>query len=161
MPCKDITELIEIVLDDDDCLKEYRFVKRTCGQGVGVDSLLLPALRGRSTRYLLDITAEEFLTEFPIEDELEEFLSLKHLFAIQSAMEVLTGKEPGGKSDAFSAADIVYDDGETRISGLIAIDVVTEKIEACGGCRGCGNARDKAKPTPRSKPRSNVPASVQ
>lgn len=155
MPCKDITELIEIVIDENDCLEDYSFVKRTCGQGVGVGSLLLPVLRGRSTCELVDITADEFLGQFPIQDEVEEFLSLKHLFAIQGALEVLIGREPGGKSDAFSAAEIINDGGQTIINGLIAIDVVTEKIEACGGCRSCGSARDKA------KPRINVAAAVQ
>ncbi|MCH8205331.1 MAG: hypothetical protein IID09_09210, partial [Candidatus Hydrogenedentes bacterium] len=75
MPCKDVTELLEVVLDGEDRLKAYKFQKRTCGQGVGAESLLIDQLEGRSLEELLDKTAEDFLTEFPIFDEIEEFLS--------------------------------------------------------------------------------------
>ena len=139
MPCSDVTELIRVVLDENDCLSEYVFAKRTCGQGIGAESLLIDQLRGRSLDDLLAITAESFLAAYPIPDETEEFLSLKHLFAVQSALEVLLGKEPGRKGDGFAAGEIEYGDGETVIQGRIVIDVVTEKIKACGGCSSCGS----------------------
>lgn len=138
MPCSDVTEVIRVVLDDQDCLEEYVFAKRSCGQGVGAESLLIDQLRGRSLDELLVITADAFLAEFPIPDSVEEFLSLKHLFAIQSALEVLTGKEPGRKGDAFAAGEIGFDEGKTVVYGRIVIDIVTEKIKACGGCGSCG-----------------------
>ena len=144
MPCSDVTERIEVVLDGQDRLKEYRFAKRTCGQGVGAESLLIDQLQGRSLEELVNKTAEEFLEEFPIFDEIEEFLSLKHLFAIQGALEVLTGKEPGGPYDAFAASNVVYTEDETRIEGFISVDIVTDKIKACGGCGTCGS--EKAQP---------------
>lgn len=140
MPCSDVTEVLEVVLDAGDRLKEYTFSKRTCGQGVGAESLLIDQLQGRSLDELLNKTAEEFLSEFPIADPLEEFLSLKHLFAIQGALEVYVGREPGGKADAFAASGIDYGEDETRITGRIAVDIVTEKIESCGGCSSCGKA---------------------
>lgn len=157
MPCKDITELLEVALDGEDRLKEYRFAKRTCGQGVGAESLLIDQLGGRAMDELLRITAEEFLTQYPIEDEIEEFLSLKHLFAIQGALEVLTGTEAGGPHDFFAASGIIYDVDETRITGRIAVDVVAEKIKACGNCRGCG--KNDTKPRKRKRP-TKEPASV-
>ena len=143
MPCSDVTEVIRVVLDDHDCLKEYHFAKRTCGQGVGAESLLIDQLKGSSMDQLLRIPADDFLSEFPIPDEIEEFLSLKHLFAIQSALEVLTGKEPGRKGDPFAAGEIEYGDGETVIAGRIIVDIVTEKIKACGGCSSCGTDSPK------------------
>ncbi|MEK7794431.1 MAG: hypothetical protein AAB353_07870 [Candidatus Hydrogenedentota bacterium] len=144
MPCSDVTEIIEVVLDSDDRLREYRFAKRTCGQGVGAESLLIDQLRGRSLAELLTFTADQFLAEFSIPDETEEFLSLKHLFAIQSALEVLTGKEPGRRDDPFAAGEIEFGEGETRISGRIIVDIVTERIKACGGCGSCGTSSPKA-----------------
>jgi hypothetical protein len=140
MPCKDITELLEIVLDADDRLVEYTFSKRTCGQGVGAAALLIDQLRGRSAHELQHKTAAEFLDEFPIADPIEEFLSLKHLFAVQSALEVYAGTEAGRASDAFALAGIEYGEDTTRIHGRIAVDVVTERIEACGNCGSCGKA---------------------
>jgi hypothetical protein len=141
MPCKDVTEVIEVILDGDECLREYSFSKRSCGQGIGTRSLLIDQLGGRSLNELLFKTAEEFLDEFPIEDPTEEFLSLKHLFAIQGVLEVYTGAEPGGVNDAFAAAGIEYGVDDTRISGIISVDVVVEKIKSCGGCKSCGSSR--------------------
>lgn len=151
MPCSDVTEFISVVLDKDERLKEYHFAKRSCGQGIGHESLLIDQLEGRSLEALLRCTPEDFLGEFPIQDEIEEFLSLKHLIAIQSALEVLTGVEPGRKGDAFAAADIAYSEDEVTIEGLIYVDVVTEKIEACGGCGSCGNAAAKKAEKDRAK----------
>ena len=155
MPCKDVTEILEVVLDGEDRLKEYRFAKRTCGQGVGAESLLIDQVHGRTVGDLLRMTADEFLALYPIQDEVEEFLSLKHLFAIQGALEVLTGAEAGGPHDFFAASGIEYGADETRISGRIAVDVVTEKIKACGNCRGCG--KNDSKPRRRS---TEKPAAV-
>ncbi|MCH7958690.1 MAG: iron-sulfur cluster assembly scaffold protein [Candidatus Hydrogenedentes bacterium] len=144
MPCSDVTEIIEVELDGEDRLQDYRFSKRTCGQGIGVASLLLEKLAGRSLDEILAIEVQDFLAELSIADELEEFMSLKHLIAIQSALEVLTGKESGGKDDPFSAAEIVSDEDVTRIRGVISVDLITEKIRSCGGCKGCGSATEKA-----------------
>ena len=138
MPCKDITEVIRVVVDDADRLSEYQFSKRTCGQGVGVESLLIDQFQGARVDKLLAYDAARFLADHPIEDELEEFLALKHLFAVQSALEVLTGKQPGGKDDPCAAAEIEYGDGQVIITAHIAVDLVTERIKACGNCRLCG-----------------------
>ena len=137
MPCSDVTEVLSVTLDEKDCLMAYSFSKRTCGQGVGVESLLIDQLGGKSLEELLAYSAEEFLSEFPVGDEIEEFLSLKHLFAVQGALEVLTGKESGGKDAPFAASGVSYGEDETIIEGRISVDLMTEKIEACGNCGSC------------------------
>ena len=144
MPCKDVTEVLEVILDADDSLKDYRFSKRTCGQGVGAANLIIDQLRGRPMTELLNKTAQDFLFEFPIPDPVEEFLSLKHLFAIQGALEVYAGFESGAKQSAFAVAGVEYGEDETRISGRIGVDILTEKIKSCGGCKSCGNTEGKA-----------------
>jgi len=144
MPCKDVTEVLEVILTADDSLKDYRFSKRTCGQGVGAANLIIDQLRGRPMAELLNKTAQEFLGEFPIPDPVEEFLSLKHLFAIQGALEVYAGLESGAKQSAFAVAGVEYGEDETRISGRIGVDILTEKIKSCGGCKSCGNTEGKA-----------------
>jgi len=140
MPCKDVTEILEVTLDAEDRLADYAFSKRTCGQGVGMATLLIDQLGGRSAEELLHKTAAEFLAEFPIADPIEEFLSLKHLFAIQGALEVYAGVEAGRASDAFAVAGIEYGEDTTRIHGRISVDILTERIKACGGCSSCGKA---------------------
>ncbi len=140
MSCKDVTETIRVVLDEDDRLKEYVFAKHSCGHGVGAESLLIGQLKGASLKELLNFSAESFLSQFPVRNELEEFLSLKHLFALQGALEVLTGKEPGRVGDPFATGEITCDAGETIVSGRTGVDILVEKISACGGCATCGAA---------------------
>lgn len=139
MPCSDVTEVLSVTLNEQDCLKAYSFSKRTCGQGVGAQSLLIDQLGGKTLEELLAYTADDFLAEFPIVDEIEEFLSLKHLFAIQGALEVLTGLESGGKDDPFAASGISYSEDETVVEGRISVDLMTEKIKGCGNCGTCGS----------------------
>lgn len=141
MPCSDVTEIIHVELDEEDQLRDYYFSKRSCGQGVGAGNLLMDQIGGWSAEKILACDAEQFLAAFPIEDELMEFLSLKHFFAIQSVLEVLMGKEPGGKGDPCAAAEISYGDGVLIIDGQIAVDLVTEKIKACGSCKSCGKSK--------------------
>jgi len=141
MPCSDVTEIIHVELDNKDRLQDYYFSKRTCGQGVGMGNLLVDNLRGWSVDRILETDSDTFVALFPVEDELEEFLGLKHFFAIQSVLEVLTGKEPGGKNDPCAAAEISYGDDKLIIDGQIAVDLVTEKIKSCGSCKGCGKSK--------------------
>lgn len=138
MPCNDVTEIIEVVLDAEDRLREYWLSKRTCGQGVGHRSLLLDWLRDREAEELLNYDAKAFLADYSIRTPLEEFLALKHLFAIQSAIEVLTGRQAGGPDDPCAAARIGVSDAGLTIRALIRVDIITERIRACGNCKHCG-----------------------
>jgi hypothetical protein len=144
MPCSDITEVIEVVLNGQDCLKDYTFRKRTCGQGVGAGNLLIGALGGMPVDELLAMTPEYFLETWPVEDPLEEFLGLKHLIAVQSALEVLLGRASGGPGEICAAAEIGCEGDDTVILARISVDLMTEKIKSCGNCRGCGTSK-KAK----------------
>ena len=161
MPCSDVTEILEVVLDGDENLLDYSFNKRTCGQGIGVANLIIDQLRGRSLNELLFVTADEFLGEFTIPDPTEEFLSLKHLFAIQGALEVYSGAESGGVNDAFAVSGIDYGENDISIRGMISVDVVTEKIKSCGGCKGCGSSRSKPKRKRAKKTPAKAAESVQ
>lgn len=143
MPCSDVTEVIQVVVDADDRLKSYNFAKRTCGKGVGVGTLILDYLHGRTVDEILAIDPDTLLAEHPFEEEIEEFLNLKHLFAVQGVLEVLTGKASGGPDDVCAAAEIGYEDGEIVVEARILVDLVTEKIKSCGGCKGCGKKKAK------------------
>jgi hypothetical protein len=145
MPCSDVTELIRVVVDSNDVLKDYRFVKRTCGQGVGVDTLLLDQLAGQTVEAILAIEPEAFLEAHPVEDPIEEFLNLKHLIAVQSALEVLIGRARGGPKDICAAAEIGCEGNDTVLDARISIELMTQKIESCGNCKGCGKTRKPKK----------------
>lgn len=143
MPCQDVTESIRVVIDPNDRIRGYEFTKRSCGQGVGTPDLIAPQIVGRPLDRVLHYSAEGFLRENPIPAEEPdrdtlEFLLLKHLFAVQGALEVLTGKEPGGKDDPCATASVTHDGDATVVDARIAVDIVVERIRACGGCASCG-----------------------
>ena len=145
MPCKDVTEVIEVIVDDKDHLKAYSFRKRTCGQGVGVDSLLIDVLGGMEVETLLAVSPDEFLETWPAAEPIEEFLGLKHLIALQSSLEVLLGRAAGGRGEICAAAEIAFEEGDTIITAIIELDLVAEKIASCGNCKGCGTTTRKVK----------------
>lgn len=111
-------------------------MKKTCGQGVGSNALLLDLFRGMSVGELLELDADSFLRTVTTDDAVLEFLHLKHLFAIQATLEVLTGLKPGGRGHPCALADIDYADGEIVIDAEIDVDIITEQINACSGCKG-------------------------
>ncbi|MBI3118903.1 MAG: hypothetical protein HYZ00_09470, partial [Candidatus Hydrogenedentes bacterium] len=137
----DVTEIIRVEVDAEDRLKSYRFIKRTCGQGVGTDALLAPEICGQQIENLVALRPEEFLAEHPVQEPLEEFLHLKHLIAVQSALEVMMGRAECGPEALCAAAEVSYEDGDTILEARIKVDLVTEAIKACGSCRSCGKGR--------------------
>lgn len=148
MPCSDVTELIRVELDAEDRLKHYHFIKRTCGQGVGHEALLLGVLAGKSIDAILAFDPATFCEDHPVDSEIEEFLTLKHLVAVQSVLEVLTGQSSGAVQDICAASEIAYSVEGTRMDARISVDLVTERIASCGGCKGCGKAKRKPKMQP-------------
>lgn len=137
MPCSDVTEYIKIRLDGEDRLAVYELIKKTCGRAVGERSLVAEWLEGLPADDILAISADDFADAHPMPSIEEEFLLLKHLFALQCTLKAVLGQEPGGATDEVSIASIGYDEGELHADAFIAVDVITEKIEACGRCKGC------------------------
>lgn len=153
MPCNDVTELLELTLDADDRVTAYSLSKNTCGAPVGGRLELMSFIAGRHVDQLCDRTLLQVLEEAtgerwggepegsrsgpPKINFVNEFMLQKQLGALQRALAVYRGAAPGGKDDAFAVASIDFDGEETRIVGLLRVDILTEEIEACGGCSSC------------------------
>jgi hypothetical protein len=139
MPCDDVTELLRVVLDAEDSLLCYELIKRSCGRAVGERSLLLERWAGTPATALLGLDGDDFAESLEIADDTELVLHMKHFFAVQSGLRVLIGLESGGALDPVRVAAIgSTDSGGLTLEAEIAIDVITEKIQACGRCNGCG-----------------------
>lgn len=140
MPCRDVTETVRLTLDGEDRLLDYALAKRTCRRGVGTQDLLLQRVRGLSARELLALDADALFGAGGPATDLEEFLALKHLFAIQEALSVLSGDRPGGTGDRCTIGEVSSSGGEIEVRAEISLDLLTEKIRSCGRCKGCGSA---------------------
>ncbi len=141
MPCEDVTESLEIVIDEESLLCDYRLTKRTCGRAVGEQDLILPYLKGKPAEKLAELDVEEFLEGLDIPSDEELVLTLKHFFAVTSGIRVLIGKEPGSALDPVRVAQVNYEDGGYHLEAEVVVDIITEQIASCGKCKGCGSLK--------------------
>ncbi|MFO7606493.1 MAG: hypothetical protein R6W72_09365 [Desulfurivibrionaceae bacterium] len=102
MVCRDTSELIKIVLDQDERLVDYSFQKESCGRLIGEGDLIGRWLFGKTAAAILDIDLADFERVIVQEDDLKHFLALKHFIAVQKGLAVLLGRTPGGLDDGCS-----------------------------------------------------------
>ncbi len=135
MPCSDVTEWLELTLDQDDGVTDFVLQKDTCGAPVG-NALLLEYIQGIDPQRLLDVSLLELVPTVHDARHLDQFLLSKQLYALQEALAVYTGVKSGGKGELFTVEKLEYGPANTVIKGLVRVDLITEKIRACGNC-GC------------------------
>lgn len=132
MPCSDQTERLTLELDDRDRIRGFSVYKLTCRQPVG-GSELLPVVRDMPARALLTAPAGDLID--PRLDDVRAFMLTKQLLALQGAIAVMYGLPEDGQPQAFDLHELEHDRHGTRLAGEIAINVIAERITACGGCR--------------------------
>lgn len=137
MPCSDVTEILELHVDHDERLLDYALTKRTCGAEVGASALLLERLRGLSGDELLALDGMGIAGGSP--GELDGFLAAKHLVALRRGLRVLRGLDAGRPGDPCVLESLSAEPTGLRLRLLVAVDVLTSEIEACGNCGGCGS----------------------
>lgn len=140
MPCSDISETIQIRLDVDDRLRSYQLNKASCGAEVGSEALLEELVGGRSVQEILELDPGDLPQHLESVDETLEFLAFKHLFALQSTLEMYTGLQSGDPTAACTVASILHDFAGVEIQGVLASAPLEEKIRACGHCGSCGRS---------------------
>ncbi len=138
MPCSDVTEILRIDLDPGDHLIDYSLTKLTCGGALGKESLLKKWCGGLSTTEILSTSIDAFCTRYPTTDPVVEFVRLKHLLALQKGLRALTGEESSRPDDAIAVESIEYSQSGASLTALLKVDAVTDEIQACGRCAGCG-----------------------
>jgi len=132
MPCSDQTERLTLELDGDDRLRSFTLDKLTCHQPVGGPGLL-PVVRDMPARSLLQADAYDLID--PRLDDVQAFMMMKQLFALQGAIAVMYGEPANGHSHAFELYEMEHDSGGIRLVGEIAINIIAKQISSCGGCR--------------------------
>lgn len=135
MPCSDYTELLKVVLDNDDRLVRFGLKKQSCGQTIG-GALLLPYVQNLPASRLLESRIRELVPDFDGRDIQEQFLLLKQFYSIRSALSVFRGDNSGGRDEAFVLEKVEYDADSASIYGIVRVEMVAKDMEACEGC-GC------------------------
>ena len=132
MPCNDVTDILEIGLDNSDRITGYNLIKRNCGRAVGGRSLIINWLKGAEARTILDTTADRFLDAHSVDDPIEEFLLLKHFLSVKEGLAILLGDNSGGVNDFCTVDTIRHGPKGTEIIAHIRSEMMTGQIKACG-----------------------------
>ena len=140
MPCSDVTEILSVTLDHDERVVHYSLTKRTCGGSVGNPSLLRRWVENRSASDVLATTPDQMLQSISSRSTTWEFLSVKHLIAIQLGLRTLLGADSGTTDSPCVVDSIVGTPVGTQLLAEIKVDLLTDDIKACGGCSTCSSA---------------------
>jgi hypothetical protein len=134
MPCGDITERIKIKLGDESRLISYNYYKKTCGGSVGPEEMIIDGLKGKPAEEIIYLSEIDLFKSYIFEDEIIEFLNLKHFFAVKSALKVFLGVTSGGIGETCTIAGVEYSNDETIVDADINIELITDQIKACAHC---------------------------
>jgi len=134
MPCSDITDILSLTIDHEDRVIHYSFSKLTCGAAVGSASLLRKWIENRSVSDILSSALNDVLAVQPTRSQTWEYLTLKHLKALQHGLRAMVGEHSCGPDDMCAIQSIETDQRGIKMLALVKVDLIISDIEACGNC---------------------------
>ena len=134
MPCNDVTEILSLTLYHEDRVIHYSLSKLTCGAAVGNPSLLRKWIDHRKAADVLNAGAPDVLEVLPTRSETWEYLTFKHLLAVQHGLRAIMGIKGSGPKDICAIQSIETDERSVKLLALVKVDLLTSDIEACGNC---------------------------
>ncbi len=138
MPCSDVTERLSLTLDHEDRVIGYELTKQTCGGSVAGRGLIRELVKHRTADEVLALRAETVVADTDGSDDVLEYLRLKHLFSLQAALAVFGGDASDEQSRLLTIESVDYGPDDVTIVATVHLEVLTDKIKACGLCDGCG-----------------------
>jgi len=93
------------------------------------------SLKNRSIPAILKIEPASLRLDYIAQSEIEDFLRLNNLFALQMALNTFIGGQAGGgKNASCRIAEVDYSSDGIIIEADISVDIITKRIKACGPC---------------------------
>ncbi|MFC1475046.1 hypothetical protein ACFLQG_00220 [Candidatus Zixiibacteriota bacterium] len=132
MPCKDITDILEINIDNNDIIKSYSITKRTCGRELLTKPSINSLIVNRSIEEILDFNIGEILIQEKPKTVRKEYLIVKHLVAVQSGLAVMLGKSSGSVEDFCTVVKIEQTEDGTIFECELSGTGLKEEIKSCG-----------------------------
>lgn len=105
---------------------------------MGNPSLIRKWIELRSAQEILQATPDDILQAIPTKSDTWEFLTIKHLLAVQAGLKALGGETPSTPDSVCAIETIEHGPKGIRMIALIKVDILTQAITACGGCGTCG-----------------------
>jgi hypothetical protein len=144
MPCEDQTEHLSLTLDAEDRIAFFSLQKVTCGRTVG-EQVLAPYVQGLSANQYLSSSIDELVAELDGLSDIEAFLLFKQYVSLRAALLVWVGERSGEIHEPFVVEEMSFDADGARLTGMVAVELLSEEIESCGRCKGCGSQKKKKK----------------
>jgi hypothetical protein len=129
MPCKDITDEIEIILDNNDCLNSYKLTKKTCGRQVTSFDEVEQIIVGMHVDKIVDLSIHDLIISNDF-GELE-YLFVKHIVAVQSGLKVMLGHDSGTVEDFCAMVKIEQTETGTAFEANIDGTGLKKAIKSC------------------------------
>lgn len=136
MPCKDITDTILLTIGEDDRIIDYSLSKRTCGGTVGEDKLIGPWLFKRTVAQVIGTSNAQFLVKLRTQNDLTEYLAVKHFLAVRTTLQAVTGETAGGLRDHCTIETVEYGPEGMEVTAHLDVKALTNEIAACKNCCG-------------------------
>jgi hypothetical protein len=137
MPCTDVTEQLQILLDADDRMVDYSLIKRTCGGTMGRDSLILKMVKSMRAEHIAACPPHVFYETITFSSDLKELVYLKHYRALRAALSEYLGWESDEPGADCRMENVQYDSDATRLTASVSLSLATERIPSCGACDTC------------------------
>ncbi|MBU0982564.1 MAG: hypothetical protein KKA42_01745 [candidate division Zixibacteria bacterium] len=134
MPCNDITEHLCLRLDSDERVVGYELSKVTCGGKVAGRGLIRDWVKYKSINEVLEFRPPAEPPDADPHSPNREFLRLKHLITIQSAVAAYLGIQDNRHNAQCEITGIDYTPDGVEIRAVISITNLSKNIKACGGC---------------------------
>lgn len=139
MPCDDITDLLELWLDESDNIEDYALTKKTCGAQVGHQAFLMPLITGMNIEALARSDYDLIMPHVETLSDHENFLAFKHFVALKEACSALIGH--ASDDSAFTLSVAAQEQRGLFARGFVSVSRIEGTIKACGRCRGCGTGK--------------------
>ncbi len=132
MPCRDITDILEIVIDNNDIIKNYTITKRTCGKDLLTKPSINSLIVGKTADEVLDLNVGKIIKQQKPKTVRKEYLIVKHLVAVRSGLAVMLGKSSGSVEDFCTVVKVEQTEDETVFECELSGDGLKEEIKSCG-----------------------------
>ncbi|PCJ63238.1 MAG: hypothetical protein COA79_00085 [Planctomycetota bacterium] len=133
MPCKDISELHRLILDENDVLVNYEAIKNTCGSKIEDKKELKKYLK----HDILTILEKPFSVA-------SSFFERKYLISIHSCIGIFLGLDPIYNGLNAELIGIEYDHGNIEAIIKIGLEMPVQDITPCSNsCGSCGTKSKK------------------
>ena len=131
MPCKDTTSHISIILDCNDKLLDFEYIKATCNKKIGGNTGFREFSIGKPIKVLSNLEFNDLVEILGLQDSETQFLFFLEWSALGAALDQYQGLLPPKDDERYQIADISYESNRVEIKQIVLSPSNMPKIIPC------------------------------